>query len=746
MREIVLVAGTESGARALARQLSSYLEGRAGTRALWLDDPSSGALRSPIALRDPGDILLLSSALVRAELAEKGWLPAEGRLIVARRTVDPDALDRVVALPPGTRALFVNDRRETAEECVEALLDLGLDGVDWLPWYPGAPAPGPERRVAVVAGEPGLVPSGMDLVIDIGVRILDFGTLAELFGVLGLPAAEIGSFSRRYLATIVSLASRLARSTEEARRVSGHLGSVIDSLRNGILVYDAEGRVSVCNDELRSLLNLRPARSGSGPAGSGGERLGELLRSRELLDFLECRCGEETGVFRLAEGSVVVKRFDLEGSGAGGGGHTVAVFRDGRDAAAEASRLAREYRRRGHVAKWGMDDIVGESEAIVRAKRIAARLAATELTILLNGESGTGKELFASAIHASSDRASGPFLAVDLGALSDDLIESELFGHEEGAFTGARKGGKAGLFELADGGTLFLDEIGNISSKVQKRLLRVLQEKEVMRVGGTEIKRVDVRVIAATNEDLLVRATRGEFREDLYFRLKMGWLRIPPLRERTEDIPPLVRRFLALEGARGVAVDPAVLDALGSREWPGNVRELRNALTYMLAVREGEGIGLRDLPEEGYFAEEGLRPSRQSAPAGAADSGTEAAPGAGLPGGGLRSPNASFGSFTLPPRLPAAGGPGELGPADRLVLLALAELEAEGRHGGREAVAGRCAERGYSLGQGAVRAAFDRLSALGYVSSNRGRGGTQLTEGGRRLLAGEPVSSERISS
>jgi transcriptional regulator with PAS, ATPase and Fis domain len=170
----------------------------------------------------------------------------------------------------------------------------------------------------------------------------------------------------------------------------------------------------------------------------------------------------------------------------------------------------------------------------------------TELTILIHGESGTGKELFASGIHATSKRASGPFLAVDLGAFSDDLIESELFGYREGAFTGARKGGKPGLFELADGGTLFLDEIGNISPKVQKRLLRVLQEKEIMRVGGSEIIKVDVRIITATNEDLLEKTRERTFREDLYYRLKMGWLSIPALRERKVDIPLLVRRFLSL--------------------------------------------------------------------------------------------------------------------------------------------------------------------------------------------------------
>jgi transcriptional regulator with PAS, ATPase and Fis domain len=691
MREILLVAGTESGARALGRQLSTLFEGRVDITTRWLDDPASGAVDAPLRPRSLDTIILLSSALVRAELESSGWLPSAATIVVARRTVNPDTLDQVVALPPGTKALFVNDRAETARDCVETLLGLGLDGVDWEPWWPGAPAPSPDRKVAVVPGETALVPEGIEEVIDIGVRILDFGTLAELFGLLGLPADEIGTFSRRYLATIVSLASRLARSNEESRRISGHLGSVIDSLRNGILVFDDGGRVSVCNEELRSLLGLRPGQG-------SGSILAGLVRNRELLEFLECRCGEESALFKLAEGNILVRRFDL-----GEGGHTVATFRREVDEALESTKLAREYRRRGHVAKWTMDDIVGESETIRRAKRIAARLARTELSILISGESGTGKELFASAIHAASDRSAGPFLAVDLGALSDDLIESELFGYEEGAFTGAKKGGKPGLFEQADGGTLFLDEIGNISPKVQRRLLRVLQEKEIMRVGGSEIRKVDVRVIAASHEDLLERASRGEFREDLYFRLKMGWIKIPPLRERREDIPLLAARFLELEGARGVAVAAEVLAVFASRSWPGNLRELRNAITYMLAVREGEELTVADLPEDGFFAVGSPQPS---------------APPIGM------LPSA-------PPLNREAGREG-LDEIDRIVLLALAELEGRGRHPGREAVAALCESRGYALGPGAIRNRFERLAALGMVTSRRGRAGTRLTEQGRQ--------------
>ncbi|MBN2873960.1 MAG: sigma 54-interacting transcriptional regulator, partial [Spirochaetales bacterium] len=590
---------------------------------------------------------------------------------------------------------------ETTRECVDSLLDLGLDAITWLPWYPELPPPPPEYRVAVVAGEPDLVPAGVEQILDIGVRIFDFGTIAEILGRLGITTVELGQYSRRYLAKIVSLARRLARSNEEARRLSGHLGSVLDSLRHGILVYDNSGRVSVCNEELRELL----AHRGASPVGAS---VSSVIYNKDLLEFLEYRSGEDEAVFKLPSGPVVVRRFDL-----GSGGHTVAVFRGEGDEAAEASRLGREYRRRGHVAKWTMDDIIGDSEPLRRAKHIAGRLAATDLSILINGESGTGKELFASAIHTASARAAGPFLAVDLGALSDDLIESELFGYDEGAFTGARKGGKAGLFELADGGTLFLDEIGNVSAKVQTRLLRALQEKEIMRVGGSDIKHVDVRIIAATKEDLLEKARKGSFREDLYFRLKMGWIRLPALRERPQDIPALVHRILSIEGCRDLRVSPDVLAELSSREWPGNIRELRNTLTYMIAIRESACLESGDLPEPGYFSGEqrvyhhGLDNRSASHRAVANTDGQE------------------LGESEL----------ASISQLERFVLAAIASLAAEGRHAGRALVSEMARRQGLDLGQGTVRSIMTTLAARGYVQSNRGRGGTRLSPAGMRMAA-----------
>ncbi len=234
------------------------------------------------------------------------------------------------------------------------------------------------------------------------------------------------------------------------------------------------------------------------------------------------------------------------------------------------------------TAKYTFDDIIGESELIRAALAQAKHAADTPATVLLRGESGTGKELFAHAMHNASSRSRGPFVRVNCAAIAESLLESELFGYEEGAFTGAVRGGKKGYFEEANGGTIFLDEIGDVNLAVQSKLLRVLQEKEIVRVGGTKPLPVNVRVIVATNANLEQRIKEGRFREDLYYRINVVPIFIPPLRGRKEDIPLLTahfRRKLGQEFGRKIAkIDPQVLDMLMDYDWPGNVRELENVV------------------------------------------------------------------------------------------------------------------------------------------------------------------------
>ncbi|MDD3926575.1 MAG: sigma-54 dependent transcriptional regulator [bacterium] len=235
------------------------------------------------------------------------------------------------------------------------------------------------------------------------------------------------------------------------------------------------------------------------------------------------------------------------------------------------------------------DEMIGDSRAMAEIMDMIERVAGSRATVLIRGESGTGKELVARAIHRSSQRAGNPFIAVNCAALSNDLLESELFGHEKGAFTGAMAQ-KPGRFELADGGTLFLDEIGEISSALQVKLLRILQEREFERVGGTKTIKVDIRLIAATNRDLEEAVKKGDFREDLYYRLKVIELHTPPLRERIEDIAQLSKHFLTRfsheNGKKLKEVSNEAVCLCQGYNWPGNIRELENAIEYAVIMAD----------------------------------------------------------------------------------------------------------------------------------------------------------------
>ncbi len=269
----------------------------------------------------------------------------------------------------------------------------------------------------------------------------------------------------------------------------------------------------------------------------------------------------------------------------------------------ERRALSDENRRlRQRIDKWfGFEGIVGHSRAMEELLERLRVVAPTRSTVLVEGESGTGKELVANALHQSSPRSGGPFVAVNCGAIPGEILESELFGHERGAFTGAHQR-RIGLIESASGGTLFLDEISELSPDLQVKLLRVLEEKVVVRVGGNQQIPVDFRLVAATNRNLERRVQEAKFRQDLFYRLKVVTLRIPPLRQRVEDIPLFVQHFLQVfnrELGREVeGVHPAALTALGRHHWPGNVRELRNLMESLVLFARGPEIVLDDLPAE----------------------------------------------------------------------------------------------------------------------------------------------------
>jgi two-component system NtrC family response regulator/two-component system response regulator HydG len=267
--------------------------------------------------------------------------------------------------------------------------------------------------------------------------------------------------------------------------------------------------------------------------------------------------------------------------------------------------------------KYKFTNIVGDSPELQAVFDVVKRAAPTRATVLVLGESGTGKELIAQATHEESPRAGKPFVKVNCAALSESLLESELFGHEKGSFTGA-VGRREGRFELADGGTLFLDEIGDITPGLQVKLLRVLQQREFERVGGTSTVKVDVRVVAATNKDLASEVKAGKFREDLYYRLNVVTVTLPPLRRRKSDVPQLVTHFIEkyneLHGKRVTGLAPGTLNALLSYDWPGNVRELGNVVERAVVLARGNELTSDDLPPTMRGPRPGARPSESLIP------------------------------------------------------------------------------------------------------------------------------------
>ena len=308
-------------------------------------------------------------------------------------------------------------------------------------------------------------------------------------------------------------------------------------------------------------------------------------------------------------------------------------------------------------------------------------MAASGLTVLIAGESGTGKELLAQSIHNASPRKSQPFVAVNCAAVPEALLESELFGYEGGAFTGALREGKRGLFEQAHGGTVFLDEVGDMPLALQARLLRVLQEKQLTRLGSGQVLNVDIRVVAATHLDLRQLVEAGRFRQDLYYRLHVLPLVVPPLRERREDILPLLSFFLGEQGRPQLATDAGAQAALLAYSWPGNIRELQNVAAYG-AFAAGERLGEADLP---YYVRES-------------------------------------------PRAEDAFRRHEAWPLAQRVLACLATGSA-----GRKAIGARLEEQGCEASEGEVRRALEWLQSWGLAEAQTGRGGSRLTEKGRRV-------------
>ena len=347
--------------------------------------------------------------------------------------------------------------------------------------------------------------------------------------------------------------------------------AVLDFTHDAIMSIDDQCRVQVLNPVAERIMGCRAA-------DAIGRPVDQVLPNTMLPDVLHSGVKQTNQMMQIGTTLTNTNRIPIVVDGQIRG--VVATFQDIKQLQTTEQKIRLKLHEKGLVAKYSFSDIIGESRAIRNTIQIARSYASSQAAVLIHGETGTGKELFAQSIHNASDRRDGPFVAINCAAVSNNLLESELFGYEAGAFTGASKNGREGLFELAHGGTIFLDEIGEISKETQVELLRVLQEKEVRRVGGNRVIPVDVRIITATNKDLIQETMEGRFREDLYYRLNVLDLEIPPLRERGDDVKVLgMDLFRRLPGGSDPDMQAQFLQKLAQvRDYPwyGNIRELQN--------------------------------------------------------------------------------------------------------------------------------------------------------------------------
>nr|WP_297460905.1 sigma 54-interacting transcriptional regulator [uncultured Halomonas sp.] len=376
----------------------------------------------------------------------------------------------------------------------------------------------------------------------------------------------------------------------------------LDAMAEWLVVVDAKGRIAYINAPYADFL-------GVDPLAAIGRPVSEVIENTRMPEVVKSGKAELAQLQMVRGHHMIAHRYPIRAEGRVIGAIGTVIYHDTwewrqMNAQVQALEAEVDYYRQAldsrAGARWQLTDVIGESEAIRSLNAKVRKIAPGDASVLIRGESGTGKELYAHALHRLSERAKGPFIKLNCAAIPEQLLEAELFGYEEGAFTGARKGGKPGKFQLAHGGTLFLDEIGDMPLAMQVKLLRVLQDREVEAVGATRLLPVDVRVLAATHRPLESLVERGEFREDLFYRINVVPLTIVPLRERREDIPVLARHLLARlaerRGRRCPALSDDALACLCRHGWPGNVRELENVLEAAFYLG-GTRLEADDLPE-----------------------------------------------------------------------------------------------------------------------------------------------------
>lgn len=514
------------------------------------------------------DLILITTPVIEDLVVP--FIKEDCKYIIAKRTINPQRMNQLFDIAANTEVLVVNLLYESAVDLIQELNTIGINHVRLRPHDPQKPL-STEFTVAITPGEAHLVPRNIPHVIDIGDRLISIATISQILYRLTGEWMDDILINSRYIQNYVKLSMNLAEQAKHNQMLRQQREIVLTNFEDGVLLTGKSRVITYHNTKALELL-------------------GEThLVGKPLEHFFTMNDESESGntaFVSIDSRSLHITRKTL---GLPKDNDTeMFIIKD----LTNIRNIDEQYRKQkkysGYTAKYVFADILHKSRIMQSLIKKAQALAETDSTVLMIGESGTGKELFAQSIHNASSRRGRPFVALNCAALSETLLESELFGYEDGAFTGARKGGKRGLFEMAHTGTIFLDEVGDAPLSIQKKLLRVLQEKEIMRVAGDNVIPIDVRVIAATNRNLAELVHARQFREDFFYRLNVFPLYIPPLRERREDIEELLTVFLckyAKLHRRSIPhLDTSIYKLLNDCSWPGNVRQLENIAEFIVAV------------------------------------------------------------------------------------------------------------------------------------------------------------------
>ncbi|UQZ89417.1 hypothetical protein C4J81_09485 [Deltaproteobacteria bacterium Smac51] len=641
----------------------------------------------------PGDLVLVSAFTIFQNVKHK--IRPDSDMILASITINREGLTPLNELPAGTRALLCNIDYRTCMQVIAELYTAGYRNLELVPYH-GEGDYDRTIELAITPDEFHMVPSDMKRVIDIGQRVLDLNCIYDIAGHLGL-GEEFAS------AELVGLRggqinSGIERVLGEHQSMSERISVLLTLIPQGILVTNVTGRICLSNEKADRLLEKRSDVL-------AGFALGDVLP--ELNEF-ESQTKQDSAkqlIINVEGNNLVVAVTQIVISGEVKG--TVITL----DNFEERENIQHDIRSRlskvDHFARYHFDDIVGKSRAIRETMATARRIARSDGSILIAGESGTGKEVFAQSIHNESPRRDYNFVAVNCAAIPENLLESEMFGYEEGSFTGARKGGRAGYFELSHRGTIFLDEIAELPLQLQSKLLRVIEERKIIKIGSQKVVDVDVRIIAATNRDLFELMEKGLFREDLYYRLNVLPLRLPPLRDRSEDVLLLIEHFQKLQKLN-FNLSPECAGRLCGDPWRGNIRELRNIVEYLGSL-DKPVITEADLPDRVQ------RPRKPAALARPDQTGF-------LPG--EETPLVK--SFLL-----------KEGRRLELFIFILRELSAaldRGERLGRRSLLEASDRNRRGFTEAEIRGALKRLDEYGFVYLGQGRGGSRISRAGEIFL------------